>query len=57
MKEKIKKRKIFPEIDVALYDRLKKLAQKEKRTVSCQLELFIEEAMDGYLSRQEAKHA
>ena len=57
MKEKMKKRKIFPEIDVALYDRLKKLAQKEKRTVSCQLELFIEEAMDGYLSRQEAKHA
>ena len=37
------KKRIFPEIDARLYDRIKALAEKNKRTVSRQLECFIED--------------
>ena len=51
------KARITPEIDQALYDRLKALAAKEHRSVNKQVEHFIALCMDKYLAEEEAKHA
>jgi len=55
MSNKEEKRRVFPEIDARLYDRIKALAKKNKRTVSRQLECFIEDCLEHYLEDQEAR--
>ena len=49
------KKRIFPEIEAQLYERIKKLADKNKRTVSRQMECFIEDCLEHYLEEQEAR--
>lgn len=55
MSEQIKR--ISPEINSELYERIKVVAEKEKRSVKGQLEHFIEYCLDKYLTEQETKHA
>jgi len=55
MSNKEEKKRIFPEIDARLYKRIKKLADKSRRTVSKQIEVFIEDCLEHYLEEQEAR--
>ena len=55
MSNKEEKKRIFPEIDARLYNRIKKLADKNRRTVSRQMECFIEHCLEHYLEEQEAR--
>lgn len=55
MKEE--RKRVYPLIDAKLYDRVKKIAKKEKRTVSRQIECFFEDCLDKYLTEKEATHA
>jgi hypothetical protein len=51
MKEKrIKNKEVRPRLDPVLYKRLKIVAEKEKRSINRQVELYIEEGLrkDGY---------
>lgn len=49
------KKRIFPEIDARLYNRIKALAKREGRTVSRQIECFIKDCLEHYLGEQEAR--
>ena len=49
--------RISPVIDKALYERIKAVAEKEKRTVNKQIEIIIERYLDLCLSDKEEANA